>query len=154
MLLSDGQYHGKRVLSAASTKAMTAPRTVPGGDGDRLRTYGWDMNTGYSKNRGDLFPVGKSFGHTGFTGTSLWIDPTTQTAVIFLSNRVHPNGKGNVTRVRGQVATLVGSALPKTSAPTQPERGTWCGVDVLAKENFARLRDHFRERRRPYLLYE
>jgi len=117
MLLSGGEYHGKRVLSPASVKEMTAPRPVPGGDGARLRTYGWDMNTGYSKNRGELFPVGKSFGHTGFTGTSLWIDPTTQTAVIFLSNRVHPNGKGNVTRVRGQVATLAASALPKASAP-------------------------------------
>ncbi len=117
MLLSRGAYNGKRVLSAASVEAMTAPRSVPGGDGAWLRTYGWDMKTGYSKNRGDLFPVGKSFGHTGFTGTSLWIDPTTETAVIFLSNRVHPNGKGNVTRVRGQVATLVAAALPKTPWP-------------------------------------
>jgi CubicO group peptidase (beta-lactamase class C family) len=55
----------------------------------------------------------RSFGHTGFTGTSLWIDPTSQTAVIFLSNRVHPNGKGNVTRLRGQVATIAATALAK-----------------------------------------
>src|SRR6266850_7970944 len=124
MLLSDGQYHGKRVLSAASTKAMTASRSVPGGDGDRLRTYGWDMNTGYSSNRGHLFPVGKSFGHTGFTGTSLWIDPTTQTAVIFLSNRVHPDGKGNVTRVRGQVATLAAASVVTPPFPSPRSAAT------------------------------
>src|SRR5262249_45437400 len=76
MLLSRGAYNGKRVLSSASIEAMTAPRSVPGGDGGWLRTYGWDMKTSYSKNRGDLFPLGKSFGHTGFTGPSLWIHPT------------------------------------------------------------------------------
>ena len=52
-------------------------------------------------NRGEVFPKGNSFGHTGFTGTSLWLDPGSQTAVIFLSNRVHPDGKGNVTKLRG-----------------------------------------------------
>src|SRR5262249_20875170 len=107
MLLNGGEYHGKRVLQAETVKLMTAPRKGPqtkGGTG--LRTYGWDMATSYSSNRGELFARGESFGHTGFTGTSLWIDPGSQSAVIFLSNRVHPNGKGNVTKLRNQVATL------------------------------------------------
>src|SRR5207244_1939739 len=107
MLLQNGEYRGRRILSPATVRLMTAPRQVPGG----LRTYGWDMQTAYSSNRGELFPRGESFGHAGFTGTSLWIDPASQTAVIFLSNRVHPNGKGNVTRLRGQVATLAAATI-------------------------------------------
>lgn len=107
MLLNSGEYKGKRILSAATVRLLTAPRTIPGGQ----RTYGWDMDTKFSANRGDLFPRGESFGHTGFTGTSLWIDPTSQTVVLFLSNRVHPDGKGNVNRLRGQVATIAAAAL-------------------------------------------
>ena len=111
MLLAEGEHGGRRILKAETVRLMTTPHKVPGGKTQWLRAYGWDMNTGYSANRGEVFPLGKSFGHTGFTGTSLWVDPTSQTAVIFLSNRVHPNGKGNVTRVRGEVATLAGRAL-------------------------------------------
>ena len=84
---------------------------MPGAKEPGLRTYGWDMATAYSANRGDVFPKGVSYGHTGFTGTSIWLDPVSQTAVIFLSNRVHPDGKGNVTKVRSQVATIAGKAL-------------------------------------------
>ena len=92
---------------------MTAPRQVPGKKEPGLRTYGWDMLTSYSANRGDVFPKGLSFGHTGFTGTSIWLDPQSRAAVIFLSNRVHPDGKGNVSKLRGQVATITGQALGK-----------------------------------------
>src|SRR5206468_9127228 len=106
MLLNEGSYAGKRVLSPATVRLMTTPRPVPGG----LRALGWDVQTSYSANRGELFSPG-SFGHTGFTGTSIWIDPTSQMAVIFLSNRVHPDGKGNVNRVRGQVATLAAASV-------------------------------------------
>jgi uncharacterized protein YbbC (DUF1343 family) len=98
-----------------------------------MRTLGWDVQTSYSANRGELFPVGASFGHTGFTGTSLWLDPGTRTAVIFLSNRVHPDGKGNVTRLRGQVATQAAAAVGYRP-------GTLTGIDVLAREKFARLK--------------
>src|SRR6185436_142337 len=70
-------------------------------------------NTSFSSNRGELFPLG-SFGHTGFTGTSIWIDPTSQTFVVFLSNRVHPDGKGDVTPLRAKVATVVASAIEDT----------------------------------------
>ncbi len=83
--------------------------SVPGG----LRSPGWDVRTGYSSNRGERFG---GFGHTGFTGTSLWIDPPSQTVVIVLTNRVHPNGKGNVVRLRSRIATIVADAItPKAS---------------------------------------
>jgi serine-type D-Ala-D-Ala carboxypeptidase len=111
MMLNEGSHRGKAFVRPEAIKYMSAPREVPGPKGPMLRTYGWDMATSYSANRGEVFPKGVSYGHTGFTGTSLWLDPRSRTAVIFLSNRVHPDGKGNVTRLRGQVATLVAKAL-------------------------------------------
>ncbi len=124
MVLNQGVYGGRRILSPATIRLMTTPRPVPGG----LRALGWDVQTSYSSNRGELFPVG-SFGHTGFTGTSIWIDPSSQTAVIFLSNRVHPRGRGNVTRVRGQVATLVAASIV---APPFPAPRRAVGVNSLS----------------------
>lgn len=97
-----------RVLSAETVARMTAPIVVSESGG--TRSLGWDMNTAFSSNRGDLFPLG-SFGHTGFTGTSIWIDRVSQTFVIFLSNRVHPDGKGDVTPLRAKIATVVASAI-------------------------------------------
>jgi CubicO group peptidase (beta-lactamase class C family) len=111
MLLNQGKHEGKAFLQAETVEQMTAPRKVPGTKTAGLRTYGWDMATAYSGNRGEVFPKGVSYGHTGFTGTSIWLDPQGQTAVIFLSNRVHPDGKGNVTKIRGQVATIAGKVL-------------------------------------------
>jgi CubicO group peptidase (beta-lactamase class C family) len=104
-MLLDGGMHGKRrLLAAATVKRMTTARPVPGGQ----RTPGWDARTKFSGNRGAHFA---GFGHTGFTGTSLWIDPPSQAIVIVLSNRVHPEGKGNVTRLRSRIATLVAEAI-------------------------------------------
>lgn len=111
MLLHEGKHNGKTFLRPETVRLMTAPREVRTTRGAGLRTYGFDMDTPYSANRGKLFPRGKSYGHTGFTGTSLWIDPTSRSAVIFLSNRVHPDGKGNVTPLRGQVASIAARAL-------------------------------------------
>ncbi|HLJ97694.1 MAG TPA: exo-beta-N-acetylmuramidase NamZ domain-containing protein [Gemmataceae bacterium] len=142
MLLQGGAIHGRRILSPLSVRAMTTPRPVPSG----FRTYGWDVDTSFSANRGELFPRGQSFGHTGFTGTSIWIDPGSQTAVIFLSNRLHPDDKGNVTRVRNQVATLAAAALVGDEAAVRnarsatPRRDVFTGIDVLVKENFQRLK--------------
>ena len=113
MLLNRGKHQGRAFLQPETAALMTAPRQVPGKKEPGLRTYGWDMLTSYSANRGEAFPKGVSFGHTGFTGTSIWLDPESRTAVIFLSNRVHPDGKGNVTKLRGQVATVAGRALLK-----------------------------------------
>src|SRR5438045_8353859 len=75
-----------------------------------VRGLGWDIDSSYSSNRGELFPIG-SYGHTGFTGTSLWLDPASKSYVIFLSNRVHPDGKGDVTALRSKVATVAAAAL-------------------------------------------
>ncbi|MGI9035751.1 MAG: exo-beta-N-acetylmuramidase NamZ domain-containing protein [Pyrinomonadaceae bacterium] len=111
MLLNGGTLDGKRILSAASVARMTAPIVVS--ETGATRGLGWDINTGFSSNRGELFPLG-SFGHTGFTGTSIWIDRVSQTFVIFLSNRVHPNGKGDVTPIRARVATVAASAIEDT----------------------------------------
>ncbi len=108
MLLNGGVLDGKRILSANTIARMTAPYVVS--ETGATRGLGWDMNSSFSANRGELFPLG-SFGHTGFTGTSVWIDRVTQTFVVFLSNRVHPDGKGDVTPLRGKVATVVASAI-------------------------------------------
>ena len=103
---------GAPVLSPAGVAAMTRPRSY--GDGD-LRALGWDVATSYASNRGDLFPPG-SYGHTGWTGTSLWIDPATQTFVILLTNRNHPDESGNVVALRGKVASIVASAITDVKA--------------------------------------
>jgi len=111
MLLNGGILDGKRIMSAQAIARMTAPIVVS--ETGETRGLGWDMNTSFSANRGELFPLG-SFGHTGFTGTGLWIDPVSQTFVVFLSNRVHPDGKGDVTPLRAKVATVVASAIEDT----------------------------------------
>ena len=80
-----------------------------------MRGLGWDLDSPFASNRGELFDVG-SFGHTGYTGTSLWIDPVTKTYIIVLTNRVHPNNKGEVAGVRSAIATLVAGALGPLSA--------------------------------------
>jgi uncharacterized protein YbbC (DUF1343 family)/CubicO group peptidase (beta-lactamase class C family) len=108
MILNGGQNRGVRVLSPLTVAEMTRPRMVS--EQGWTRGLGWDINTSFSTNRGDLFPLG-SFGHTGFTGTSIWIDPASETFLIFLSNRVHPDGKGDVGPLRGRVASIVASAI-------------------------------------------
>jgi len=108
MLLDGGVYHGTRILSPLAVAKMTTAATDPR---DRsVRGLGWDIDSAYSSNRGELLPVG-SFGHTGFTGTSVWIDPATRMFVVFLSNRVHPDGKGDVTPLRARVATVAASVI-------------------------------------------
>ena len=110
MLLGGGRVPAgdSTVLSPLTVARMTTPSTPVHLD-DR-RGLGWDMDSRYSGNRGDLFPDG-SFGHTGFTGTSIWVDPETETVVVFLSNRVHPAGGGNVVGLRGRVSTLAAAAV-------------------------------------------
>ena len=134
MLLGGGAHDGVRLLApltvARMTRVFTPPRLA-----DR-RGLGWDVDSRFSSNRGDLFPVG-SYGHTGFTGTSLWLDPASETFVVFLSSRVHPAGGGNVTALRGQVATVVASAL--RDPPSPPRGPVWTGIDVLREEGFRRL---------------
>ena len=106
MLLHDGKLGDRTILRPETYRLMTASREVPLEKGTGLRTFGWDRDTPYSKNRGDGFSKTAGFGHTGFTGTSIWIDPPTRTAVIVLTNRVHPEGKGNVVQLRSRIATI------------------------------------------------
>ena len=106
MLLGEGTYHGVRVLGPQSVRKMIAPVEVPGG----LRGLGWDIRTGYSSNRGELYSE-RAFGHGGFTGTAIWIDPDLDLFVIFLSNRVHPNGKGAVNPLAGRIGTIAAAAI-------------------------------------------
>ncbi|HZH33199.1 MAG TPA: serine hydrolase domain-containing protein, partial [Pyrinomonadaceae bacterium] len=108
MILNGGTLDGVRVLSANTIALMTKPYVVS--ETGAARGLGWDMNTSFSGNRGELFPLG-SFGHTGFTGTGVWIDPTSETFVVFMSNRVHPDGKGDVSPLRNKVATIVASSI-------------------------------------------
>ncbi|HEX8847156.1 MAG TPA: exo-beta-N-acetylmuramidase NamZ domain-containing protein [Pyrinomonadaceae bacterium] len=166
MILNGGQYNGVRILSPMSVALMTRPRVVTEEGG--ARGLGWDLATTFSTNRGDLFPLG-SFGHTGFTGTSLWLDPASETFVVFLSNRVHPDGKGDVGSLRGRVASIVAASVTDakveqareqsvrfssevltgvarlsgrtTTATLDPpnDAEVLTGIDVLARDNFKEL---------------
>jgi len=144
MLVGGGELDGVRVLSRASVERMTSPAT-PAGMKD-VRGLGWDIDSTYSSNRGDLFPIGSSFGHTGFTGTSLWIDKRSGGYVVFLSNRVHPDGKGDVNALRGKVATIAAAALSDVTARAEPDKlrtsgqAVQAGIDVLVANGFAALR--------------
>ena len=168
MLLNGGRLGATQILSPLAVERMTQPATPTAMR--EVRGLGWDIETTYSANRGDLFSTG-SFGHTGFTGTSLWMDPKTDSYVIFLSNRVHPDGKGDVTALRGKVATVAAAAISTmvdegrlraegasaslAEARANHERAeaggfsrlasrvdapTLAGIDVLESEGFARLR--------------
>ncbi|HEX6043647.1 MAG TPA: serine hydrolase, partial [Pyrinomonadaceae bacterium] len=121
MILNGGEYGGVRILAPLTVAEMTRPRVVTSNGG--TRGLGWDINTSFSSNRGELFPLG-SFGHTGFTGTSIWIDPASQMFVVFLSNRVHPNGKGDVGPLRGRVASIVAASVTDTAAVARAREQT------------------------------
>lgn len=155
MLLGGGELDGVRVLKTETVKLMTSvqtPDTITG-----RRGLGWDIDTGYSGPRGKWFPLG-SYGHTGWTGTSLWIDPFSRSFVIFLSNRNHPTEAGNVLPLRKLLGTLaaecvrgfnfthVPGALPTSPGTvTPPVRAATAanvltGLDVLVRDKFAPLR--------------
>jgi len=159
MLLGKGRLGATRVLSEASVAAMTSPQTPAGMRS--VRGFGWDIDTPFSSNRGDLFPVGTSYGHTGFTGTSLWIDPSSNSYVIFLSSRLHPDGVGDVGVLRSRIATVAAAALSSETAPpttvasgssrvTNPQPAVvsgfsrtsrvLTGIDVLVRDGFKQLR--------------
>jgi len=157
MILASGELDGQRVLAPLSVTRMTSRATPP--EMSVQRGLGWDIDSIYSSSRGDLFPVG-SFGHTGFTGTSIWIDPSSGVYVILLTNRVHPDGAGDATPLRSKVATILAAALvtdapvgglptrlsaspdaPTAPGPPTPRRSeVRSGVDVLRAQNFSPLR--------------
>jgi len=129
MVLGGGTLAGARILSPLTVLKMTSPAT-PAGMAS-VRGLGWDIDTSYSSNRGELLPVG-SFGHTGFTGTSVWMDPLTKAYVILLTNRVHPDGKGDATPIRARVATIVASALRNLPDESALRAARWNGTDFGA----------------------
>jgi CubicO group peptidase (beta-lactamase class C family) len=116
MMLNKGQHKGRRILSPLTVERMTGvwPKAIFAGRG-----LGWDVNSSYSTNGGDLFGP-RSYGHTGYTGTSIWIDPDTETFVIFLTNRVHPDDKGSIVAMRSRVANVVAASIE--SAGTSGQR--------------------------------
>jgi uncharacterized protein YbbC (DUF1343 family)/CubicO group peptidase (beta-lactamase class C family) len=152
MLLGKGRLGTTRVMSAATVTAMTSPQTPPGMRS--VRGLGWDIDTTFSSNRGDLFPVGSSYGHTGFTGTSLWIDPSSNSYVIFLSSRLHPDGVGDVGVLRSRIATVAAAALGSDGNPvasgfsrtvpapvaSKPAGPVLTGIDILVRDGFKQLR--------------
>jgi uncharacterized protein YbbC (DUF1343 family)/CubicO group peptidase (beta-lactamase class C family) len=113
---------GGGILSPLTVEKMTTPQQPP--NSTVLRGLGWDIDSPYSTNRGDLLPVG-SFGHTGFTGTSLWIDLTTRSYIVLLTNAVHPRG-GSAVSLRTKVATAVATALEL--APNEKEKERWLSL--------------------------
>ncbi len=144
---------GGKVFTPEIVKAMTSVQS-PKGAAIR-RAGGMDIDSGFSRPRGDLFPIG-SYGHTGWTGNIIWIDPYSKTFYVFVSNRVHPNGKGNVVplyrtlgtlsaqAVRGFDFSSVPDALPKRAGGgvrfTGGAGDAQNGIDVLSAERYAPLR--------------
>src|SRR5208282_1970758 len=108
MMLDAGEANGVRIFSPLTIQKFTSPQSPA--DQPILRGLGWDIDSPFSSNRGDLFPIG-SYGHTGFTGTSIWIDPASRTYVILLANSVHPDARPALTPLRGKVATIAAAAL-------------------------------------------
>jgi CubicO group peptidase (beta-lactamase class C family) len=122
MVIHKGSLDGKRILSEHAVEEWT--RSRPLADGTGSRTYGFDADTPYSQPRGERFERGSTFGHTGFTGTSLWIDPAHEWFVILLTNAVHPDGNGNVLAIRRKVSTLAAEALlgPRPATQASPAK--------------------------------
>jgi len=129
MILNGGSLGATRILSPMAVATMTSPHAVS--SEGLTRGLGWDISTTFSTNKGDLFPLG-SFGHTGFTGTSLWMDPASDTFVVFLSNRVHPDGKGDVASLRGRVASIVAGAITDTTTAKARAESAATSAELLA----------------------
>ncbi|MGD0507143.1 MAG: serine hydrolase [Terriglobales bacterium] len=149
---------GRGVLTPATVAKMTSPQQPV--NATAVRGFGWDIDSPFSTNRGELLPVG-GYGHTGFTGTSLWIDPATKTYIVLLTNAVHMKDKGNAVSLRTRVATAVAAALALDPAEAEKMRvasvtgynemqsaarrlavrnGTVkTGIDVLEETKFAAL---------------
>jgi CubicO group peptidase (beta-lactamase class C family) len=107
MLLDKGEYTGGRLLSPLTVEAMTRPQNPP--NSTQLRGLGWDIESNYSSPRGDIFNDG--FGHTGFSGTSLWVHPPSDVFVVVLTNRVHPDGGKDINHLRAAIANIVAAAI-------------------------------------------
>jgi uncharacterized protein YbbC (DUF1343 family) len=151
---------GSGMLSRLTVEKMTTPQQPP--TAPVLRGLGWDIDSPFSSNRGEFLPVG-SFGHTGYTGTSLWIDPVTQSYVIILTNAVHPRGGKSLASLRSRVASVAAQSLGLAVSVEQKQNmaritgyneamtgarlvtarngQVRTGIDVLEEHNFAELRE-------------
>jgi SSS family transporter len=154
MVTPEQPGHGEGQLGAANAAEHAAIATgdkpaapglaphYPAVKDQDLRGYGWDIDTAFSKPRGVVFPIG-SFGHTGFTGTTLWMDPGSDTYVILLANAIHPRGNPPISNLRGEFATAAAEALGlygSTASSDAPKSvPTLSGIDVLEGEHFAPL---------------
>jgi uncharacterized protein YbbC (DUF1343 family) len=154
MMLNGGELDSQRVFNPLTIQKFTEPQSPP--DQPILRGLGWDIDSPLSRNRGELFPIG-SFGHTGFTGTSIWIDPSTRSFVILLANSVHPSLRPALSPLRSKVATIVAASVgiavrgvtltsyneTFTAAGVHRDIGrnakTQMGLDVLVASGFAPL---------------
>jgi uncharacterized protein YbbC (DUF1343 family)/CubicO group peptidase (beta-lactamase class C family) len=157
-LLAEDLLGNSKILSAFSIEKMTTPQQPA--TATTLRGLGWDIDSSFSTNRGELLPIG-SFGHTGFTGTSIWIDPVTHTYIILLTNAVHPHGGKSTVTLRTKIANAVAASLQLTPSEsdelhmagltgynesmmatrriTTRNGQVKPGVDVLVDENFKSL---------------
>lgn len=137
MMLRGGELEGVRVLAPETIAVMTRGWPIPGGG---FRGLGWDKRSPLSSNRGDLLTE-SAFGHGGFTGTALWIDPALDLYVIFLSNRVHPDGKGLVNPLIARIASAAAGAIAESRGVPQAatDRPVLTGIDVLVRDNFRHL---------------
>lgn len=147
MMVNGGELDGVRILSPLSVLRMRTPQSPAGKD---ARGIGWDIDSRYSSPRGDLFGTA-SYGHTGFTGPSLWIDPASHSFVVLMTNRVHPEVRTSVVRLRSFVASITAANLdPADGVDTRTSRivrrkpvtaEVNTGLDRLVEEGFERLRD-------------
>jgi uncharacterized protein YbbC (DUF1343 family)/CubicO group peptidase (beta-lactamase class C family) len=139
MLLAGGKAGDTVVLAPSTMRRMVEPHAVPGGS---LRALGWDVRSSFSGARGEL----RGFGHTGFTGTSIWIDPDADVAVIVLTSQRHPDGKGDARRLRREIATAVARGAraeaqgPLAASSRVTASKVLTGIDVLERDGFAALR--------------
>jgi CubicO group peptidase (beta-lactamase class C family) len=109
MMLNQGEFNGVRIISPLAVERMSEIYRLADFAG---RGLGWDLDSSFSTNQGNLFGP-RTFGHTGYTGTSLIIDPETETFVIFLTNRVHPYDEGEIVSMRSRVANVVAGSIIK-----------------------------------------
>ena len=129
MMLGMGQVDMVQIFSPFTVQRFTTPQTPP--SMPAIRGLGWDIDSAYAGQRGDLFPA-SGYGHTGFTGTSIWVDPGTQTYIILMSNSVHPYRRPAVVSLRGRVGSVVAANLP---APSMTPTRT--GLEVAAERKFS-----------------
>jgi len=158
---AESMLTGSKVLNSLTIEKMTTPQQPA--NATAVRGFGWDIDSPFSSNRGELLPVG-SFGHTGFTGTSLWIDPVTNTYIVILTNAVHPHAGKSVIALRSRIATAAVNALGLSVSDSEKLRmasitgyneaataahrigfrngHVRLGIDVLQERNFDVLRQH------------